>query len=76
MKNYTKKELIEILQDDSINDEIFSLADQIRKEYVGDEVHLRGLIEFSNICKRQCKYCGLRCEDKFIDRYRISKENI
>ena len=37
---------------------------------------MRGLIEFSNICKRQCKYCGLRCEDKFIDRYRISKENI
>ena len=43
MKNYTKKELIEILQDDSINDEIFSVADQIRKEYVGDEVHLRGM---------------------------------
>ena len=67
MKNYTKKELIEILQDDSINDEIFSLADQIRKEYVGDEVHLRGLIEFSNMCKCHCEYFGLRCEKKSHD---------
>lgn len=76
MDEFSKNDIIEILKDDSKNDWLFSLADKTRKEYVGDEVHLRGLIEFSNICKRQCKYCGLRCEDKFIDRYRISKENI
>ena len=76
MKSYTKKELIEILQDDSTNDEIFSLADKIRKEYVGDEVHLRGLIEFSNICRCHCEYCGLRCENKNLDRYRITPEDI
>ena len=76
MNEYSRNDIIEILKDDSNNDWLFSLADKTREEYVGDEVHLRGLIEFSNICKRQCKYCGLRCEDKFIDRYRISKENI
>lgn len=76
MSEFSRNDIIEILKDDLNNDWLFSLADKIRKEYVGDEVHLRGLIEFSNICKRQCKYCGLRCEDKFIDRYRISKENI
>lgn len=76
MSEFSRNDIIEILKDDSNNDGLFSLADKTRKEYVGDEVHLRGLIEFSNICKRQCKYCGLRCEDKFIDRYRISKENI
>lgn len=76
MSEFSRNDIIEILKDDSNNDWLFSLADKIREEYVGDEVHLRGLIEFSNICKRQCKYCGLRCEDKFIDRYRISKENI
>lgn len=76
MSEFSRNDIIEILKDDSNNDWLFSLADKTRKEYVGDEVHLRGLIEFSNICKRQCKYCGLRCEDKFIDRYRISKENI
>lgn len=76
MSEFSRNDIIEILKDDSNNDWLFSLADKTRKEYVGDEVHLRGLIEFSNICKRQCKYCGLRCEDKFIDRYRISKENV
>lgn len=76
MSEFLRNDIIEILKDDSNNDWLFSLADKTREEYVGDEVHLRGLIEFSNICKRQCKYCGLRCEDKFIDRYRISKENI
>ena len=76
MSEFSRNDIIEILKDDSNNDWLFSLADKTREEYVGDEVHLRGLIEFSNICKRQCKYCGLRCEDKFIDRYRISKENI
>lgn len=76
MSEFSRNDIIEILKDDLNNDWLFSLADKTREEYVGDEVHLRGLIEFSNICKRQCKYCGLRCEDKFIDRYRISKENI
>ena len=55
---------------------MFSYADKVRKENVGDEVHLRGLIEFSNICKRTCKYCGLRCENKEISRYRILKNEI
>lgn len=76
MNEFSRNDIIEILKDDSNNDWLFSLADKTREEYVGDEVHLRGLIEFSNICKRQCKYCGLRCEDKYIDRYRISKEDI
>ena len=76
MNEFSKNDIIEILKDDSKNDWLFSIADKTRKEYVGDEVHLRGLVEFSNICKRQCKYCGLRSEDKHIDRYRISKEDI
>lgn len=76
MNEFSRNDIIEILKDDSNNDWLFSLADKTREEYVGDEVHLRGLIEFSNICKRQCKYCGLRSEDKYIDRYRISKDDI
>lgn len=76
MENLTREKIIEIFKDDSQNEQLFSLADKIRKEYVGDEVHLRGLIEFSNICKRTCKYCGLRCENKQIERYRIKSEDI
>ena len=71
-----KQELIDILSDNSKNDWLFKEADRIRKENVGDEVHLRGLIEFSNICKRQCKYCGLRCENKELERYRLDKDDI
>jgi biotin synthase len=76
MENFSKKELIEILKDDSQNSWLFSYADKVRKENVGDEVHLRGLIEFSNICKRNCKYCGLRSENKTLERYRISAQDI
>ena len=73
---FSKNEIIDILKDDSKNEWLFSLADKTRKDNVGDEVHLRGLIEFSNICKRQCKYCGLRSENKNIERYRILPEQI
>lgn len=76
MMNFSRQEIIDILNDDSKNEWLFALADRVRCENVGDEVHLRGLIEFSNICKRTCKYCGLRCENKNIERYRISPEEI
>ena len=70
----TKNDIVEILKSDS--KEILTLADKVRKENVGDEVHLRGLIEFSNICKCSCKYCGLRSPNKEINRYRILKDEI
>ncbi len=73
---YTKSELIDILKDESQNEYIFSLADKIRKENVGDEVHLRALIEFSNICRCNCKYCGLRSANTNIERYRLAKDEI
>ena len=76
MQDFSKKDIIDILKDNSQNDWLFSFADKVRKENVGDEVHLRGLIEFSNICKRTCKYCGLRCENKELDRYRIEPDDI
>lgn len=72
MIEFSRNEIIEILKDDSKNEWLFALADKIRKEYKGDEVHLRGLIEFSNICKCHCKYCGLRSENKNIQRYRMT----
>ncbi len=73
---FSRNEIINILQDDSRNEWLFSYADQVRRENVGDEVHLRGLVEFSNICKCNCKYCGLRCENKNVERYRILPEDV
>lgn len=72
----TREEIIALLQDDSINEDLFKAADRVRKKYVGDEVHLRGLIEFSNICKRNCLYCGLRAGNNEIERYRLTPEQI
>lgn len=73
---FKKNEITEILKNDSKNGWLFDYADKVRKDNVGDEVHLRGLVEFSNICKNSCKYCGLRCENHNIERYRIMKDEI
>jgi biotin synthase len=48
----------------------------VRREHVGDAVHLRGLIEISNHCERQCMYCGLRRANGDVVRYRMSREEI
>ncbi len=55
---------------------LFREADRVRRHYVGDEVYLRGIIEFSGFCCRNCLYCGLRSENGAIHRYRIPDEEI
>ena len=49
-----KEEIVKLLSEEATQEELFQKADSIRKQYVGDEVHLRGLIEFSNICRNNC----------------------
>ena len=63
-------------QDESKLDELWQVADQIRKRYVGEAVHLRGLLEMSNHCVRMCDYCGLRADRKELTRYRMTKDEI
>ncbi len=70
----TREKIIELLK--TTDDSLFKLADKVRKENVGDEVHLRGLIEFSDYCKQNCMYCGIRRDNKECVRYRIEPENI
>lgn len=55
---------------------LFSLADEVRREIYGTDVYIRGLIEFTNYCKNDCFYCGLRCSNRGISRYRLSQEEI
>ena len=71
-----QQELVSILKDDSADAILFAAANEVRKKYVGDEVHLRGLIEFSNICKCNCFYCGLRKDNASVQRYRMSVDEI
>ena len=51
-------------------------ARYVREKIYGKEVYLRGLIEFTNYCKNNCKYCGIRCGNKNAERYRLSREEI
>lgn len=55
---------------------LWRLADQVRKVNVGDEIHLRGLLEISNYCARECGYCGLHASNKNIQRYRMTATKI
>ena len=57
-------------------DRLYQLADQYRKRYVGEEIHLRGLIEFSNYCRKNCAYCGIRRGNRAIQRYRMTPQEI
>jgi biotin synthase len=54
---------------------LWAEADRVRKECVGDEVHLRGLIELSSYCRRDCHYCGIR-GSRSIERYRLSEAEV
>ncbi len=55
---------------------LWAAADRTRAENVGDQVHLRGLIEISNICRRQCLYCGIRAGNAGIHRYRLTEDEV
>lgn len=51
-------------------------ADEARQSCVGDDVHLRGLIEVSNRCVRECAYCGISACAPKVERYLMSREEI
>ncbi|MDQ2086257.1 [FeFe] hydrogenase H-cluster radical SAM maturase HydE [Herbivorax sp. ANBcel31] len=57
-------------------DSLYSAADRVRKKFVGDGVHLRGLIEFSSYCGNNCFYCGLRAANSKVKRYRMQPDEI
>lgn len=63
-------------EDEAALEHLWQRADAVRKQAVGDAVHLRGLIEISNHCIRQCGYCGLRAGHKSLQRYRMTDEEI
>lgn len=56
--------------------ELFEAADKLRRDYCSESVHIRGIIEFSNYCKRDCLYCGLRRSNRSLTRYRLDEKEI
>ncbi len=55
---------------------LWAWADRVRREQVGDAVHLRGLVEMSNHCRRRCAYCGLNVSHTELDRYRMTDDEV
>ncbi|MBQ3055759.1 MAG: [Oscillospiraceae bacterium] len=58
------------------DDSLLARADQVRRTVYGQDVYIRGLIEISNFCKRNCLYCGIRAGNPNAKRYRLSPEEI
>ena len=71
-----KEEIIKRLKDEKNQQKLFDEADRTRKSFVGDEIHLRALIEFTNICRNNCLYCGIRAANSKINRYRMNEDEI
>lgn len=55
---------------------LYHLADAVRRVNMGDAVHVRGIVEFSNYCTMRCRYCGLRAPNRHVRRYRMPPEEI
>lgn len=74
--NLTDNELLYLLQTNAYDSELAATADKKRREIYGNAVYIRGLIEFTNFCKNDCLYCGIRRSNKNAERYRLSFEDI
>ena len=72
----SRDEIIALLLAGEAETELFLAADKVRKQYVGDGVLLRGLIEFSSYCRQNCCYCGLRRDNKEAQRFRLNESEI
>lgn len=76
--NATREELeflLENLNDDS-KKYLIEKSNLTRMKVYGDKVYLRGLIEFTNYCVRNCMYCGIRASNKNAERYRLTIDEI
>lgn len=73
-----RREILDWLRemDETRLEKLWAMADAQRKAAVGDEVHQRGLIEISNYCVRQCRYCGISACSAGIARYRMDRDEI
>ena len=74
----SKTEWINLIENRTpeLADTLFQEARAVREEHYGKAVYIRGLIEFTNYCKNDCLYCGIRKSNQKASRYRLTKEEI
>ena len=68
--------LKKLLETDAYDEELRICANRLREEYYGKAVYIRGLIEFTNYCRNDCDYCGIRRSNAKAVRYRLDKADI
>lgn len=56
--------------------EIYAQADEVQRREKRDVVQIRAILEFSNCCRRRCRYCGLNAENPRVTRYRMSVQEM
>lgn len=74
----TKEEWMTLIENRTpeLAEYLFEQAREVREEHYGKEIYIRGLIEFTNYCKNDCFYCGIRKSNPNASRYRLTKEDI
>ena len=76
-KKLSKKEYLFLIKNrEECKEYLFKNSSEVRKEVYGNDIYIRGLIEFTNYCKNDCLYCGIRRSNKNAQRYRLTKEDI
>ncbi|MBN2193057.1 MAG: [FeFe] hydrogenase H-cluster radical SAM maturase HydE [Polyangiaceae bacterium] len=56
--------------------ELWAAADRVRHDHVGDQIYLRGLVEVSSYCRRNCAYCGIRAGNFRVERFRLTADEV
>ncbi|HIX60251.1 MAG TPA: [FeFe] hydrogenase H-cluster radical SAM maturase HydE [Candidatus Blautia gallistercoris] len=74
----TREEFAALLdaRDEALLQELQEQAVQVRQQHFGNQVYIRGLIEFTNYCRNDCYYCGIRRSNRQAQRYRLTREEI
>lgn len=76
-KELTREDIVTLLRtDDESALLLFREASEVKSRYLGNSVFMRGLIEYSNICGKNCLYCGLRKDNKKIKRYSLNDDEV
>ncbi len=74
---FSKKDLVRLLAaDEEERKLVFAKAEEVKQKYVGNKVYYRGLIEFSNLCGKNCYYCGIRAGNKKAHRYEVTEQEV
>ena len=74
--NYSDIQLKNWIENEEETENLAQRADTLRKQIYGEDVYLRGLIEFTNYCRNNCYYCGIRRDNRKVTRYRLTREEI